>query len=405
MSATVLEDHALSRQWAAEWLAVMPQDKYCCLCCYVAIDLALLPAPTMQCPFCGSVPNETICQGGLRYLAGRRATMELRASETAAMEARDAAPRCDPPGLADVIGNVAAVAQIRTFLDAHKAWVKEFPKQVFPHILLSGAGGLGKTMLAEIIAREVKRPIHLEMGQSLNSPARVGDVLLSLKAGDVLFVDELHGTKPQSQEAFYRAMEDGFFVPIQKAGKPVVQPVRLPPFTLIGSTTDVWGLLPSFGQRFKYHVKLKRLTPGELADAMLQRALRKGWQLDAEAATIIGARAHGTPRLAIKLLDGCMAVAKASGESKVDAFIVHRTCELLEIDALGLDDEARRYLGYLAESSGPVRVNVLASRLDGLSRLTVERRIEPDLVYLGLITKGERGRVLTDAGREHLKER
>ena len=150
-------------------------------------------------------------------------------------------------------------------------------------------------------------------------------------------------------------------------------------------------------------MKLKRLTPGELADAMMQRAKRKGWELDAEAAAVIGARAHGTPRLAIKLFDGCMAVAKAGGENKVDAFIVHRTCEILEIDALGLDDEARRYLGYLAEASGPVRVNVLASKLDGLSRLTVERRLEPDLVYLGLILKGEKGRCLTELGRTHLK--
>jgi Holliday junction DNA helicase RuvB len=395
------EDHALSQQWAVEWLAVMPKEKYCCICCHVAIDLSSLPKPTMQCPFCAVVPSPEACQNGLNYLAKQRKVQDERAAMEALNTVEDA-PRCDPPGLDDVIGNGNAVAQIRIFIAAHKEWLKDFPKQPFPHMLLSGSGGLGKTMLAEIVAREVKRPIHLEMGQSLTTPSRIGDVLMSLKAGDILFVDECHGLKKQCQEALYRAMEDGVYVPIQKAGAPVVNPIHLPPFTLIGSTTDIWGLLPSFGQRFKYHVKLKRLSASELATAMLQRAKRKNWELDTEAATIIGARSHGTPRLAIKLFDGCMAVAKAGGESKVDAFIVRQTCEILEIDELGLDDEARRYLGYLSESNEPVRVNVLASKLDGLSRLTVERRIEPDLIWLGLIEKKENGRILTDAGRKHL---
>jgi Holliday junction DNA helicase RuvB len=198
-------------------------------------------------------------------------------------------------------------------------------------------------------------------------------------------------------------MEDGVVIPVTKAGASVSKPIKLPPFTLIGGTTDIWGLHEPLLQRFKYHVKLKRLTPGELADAMMQRAKRKGWELNAEAAAVIGARAHGTPRLAIKLFDGCMAVAKAGGENKVDAFIVHRTCEILEIDALGLDDEARRYLGYLAEANGePVRLNVLAMKLDGLSRRTVETKLECDLVWLGLIEKRNDGRILTEMGKKHL---
>ena len=119
---------------------------------------------------------------------------------------------------------------------------------------------------------------------------------------------------------------------------------------------------------------------------------------------MIGERSLGTPRLAIRLLDGCLATAKAQGKAEIDAGIVTMTCKLLEIDRLGLDDDARKYLGFLQEANGdPVRVNVLASRLDGLSRLTLERRIEPDLLYLGLIDKEEKGRVLTPAGREHLK--
>jgi len=392
----------LAQQLAAEWLAIDPAAHFPCWNCKKDIVLAAMPVPTADCPFCGFKPDDSVSRAGLEGLADRRQRAQAAAA-TEIVEAPAEAPRCDPPGLADVIGNSSAVAQIEVYLNAHQAWMKDFPKQPFPHILISGASGLGKSMLANIMARELERRyVHL-IGQALNNPRKVGELLLSLKAGDVLFIDELHGISKPCQEALYLAMEDGVVIPVTKAGASVSKPIKLPPFTLIGGTTDIWGLHEPLLQRFKYHVKLRRLTPGELADAMMQRAKRKGWELDAEAAAVIGARAHGTPRLAIKLFDGCMAVAKAGGENKVDAFIVHRTCEILEIDALGLDDEARRYLGYLAESSDPVRVNVLASKLDGLSRLTLERRIEPDLIFLNLITKTEHGRKLTEAGHAHLK--
>jgi Holliday junction DNA helicase RuvB len=263
----------------------------------------------------------------------------------------------------------------------------------------------GKTTLAQIIAREINRPIHFQMGQSLTSPGRVGDVLLSLKAGDILFIDEVHGLRPICQETLYRAMEDGVYIPIAKAGSPVVKPIHLPPFTLMGATTDIWGLLPPMLQRFKVSIRLKRLSADELAQAMLGRAVRAGLVLTPPAATMIGERSLGTPRLAIRLLDGCLATAKAQGKAEINAEIVTMTCRLLEIDRLGLDDDAQKYLGFLLDAGNdPVRVNVLASRLEGLSRLTLERRIEPDLIFLGLIDKKEKGRVLTAAGREHLRE-
>ena len=320
--------------------------------------------------------------------------------------------RCDPPGLDDVIGNAAAVRWIRVVLDAFRADVakldgrtKQAQSLPFPHTLWAGPAGVGKTTMAQIIAREIKRPIHFEMGQSLTSPARVGDVLMSLKGGDILFIDEIHGSRGPVQETLYRAMEDGIYVPVLKAGAAVVDPVRLPPFTVMGATTDEWGLLPPLLQRFKVHMRLERLTADELARAMLDRAKRQGWELTEEAAGMIGTRSHGTPRKAITLLDGCIAMAKASKGTVIDYSIVTLTCELLEIDSLGLDAVSRKYLGYLADGGGdPVRLNVLATRLDGLSRLTVERRIEPDLVHLGLVEKGMNGRRLTAEGKKYLQK-
>lgn len=318
--------------------------------------------------------------------------------------------RCDPPGLDDVIGNAAAVRWIRTVLAAFRADLDKLDGRTqaakslpFPHTLLSGPGGTGKTMISEIIGREIDRPIRLQMGQSLTSPARVGDVLLSLKAGDILYIDECHMKVP-CQETLYRAMEDRIYVPVRKAGAAVTDPIKLPPFTIIGSTTDEWALMPSMLQRFKVRVRMERLTAEEISQAMLDRAKRKGLVLTDEAAEMIGARSHGTPRLAIGLLDGCVATAKANGENAIDHAVVELTCDLLEIDRMGLDAVSRKYLGFLAESSSkPVRLNVLATRLDGLSRLTVERRIEPDLVWLGLIEKGADGRRLTPAGRDYLR--
>ena len=320
-------------------------------------------------------------------------------------------PQDAPPGLDDVIGNAPAVLHIRTALDAYKERVaaagdgrtKEAKAMTFPHTLLCSPSGCGKTMLAEIIAREVKRPLRIAMGQSLGNARRAGDFLLSLKPGDVLFIDELQGLVPAAQETFYRAMEGQVLMPIDKPGEPVRAPIPLPPFTLLGATTDEWRLLEPLLQRFRYKIRLDRMSDDELARAIAQRAERRGWSLATEAAVMIAQRAHGTPRLAVALLDGCMDVALAGKVKDLVPFIVERACEIFRLDALGLDSTERRYLQLLLKAHGePVRLNVIASQLDQLSRRTLEYRIEPTLIYLQLIEKRAEGRVLTERGTKYL---
>lgn len=386
----------LTENLAVEWVAVNPSAVRICSKCNAMFPIAQPGGPSVVCPTCGDTMPDALVTGLMKVLGDRRRRMAVEAALRPDVESDDDSPRCDPPGLGDVIGNAAAVQQIRVALDAHRAR----KTTMFPHILLTGPGGTGKTMLSEIIAREIDRPIRLQMGQSLNSPAKISEMLLSLKSGDVLYVDEAHGLKPQCQEALYRAMEDGIVVPV---GKKISKPVKLPAFTLIASTTDAWGLLPSLTQRFKYQIQLERMSAADLASAISQRAERKGWKVTAEAAGLIADRAHGTPRIAIALLDGAMDTALAGGATDIDAMIVQATCDLWRLDNLGLDSTARKYLQHLADANGPLRLNVLASKLEGLSRRTIEIRVEPELVYLGLITKESDGRRLTAAGKQHLK--
>ena len=403
-----IDPHPLADRLAADWSAENPDATMTCFSCdlsfpvqYLSVDITR--TPSLECPVCRYVPSEDACM----YTLKRRA--ELRAQAAAQQAEAEPAPeenRGAPPGLDDVIGNPGAVAQIRSLLDDFRVRQAEVDgrkaKVAFPHTLLAGPGGVGKTMLAEIIAREIKRPLRLQMGQSLGTPARVAEVLLSLKAGDLLFIDEVAGLKPQAQETLYRALEDGILVPIIKAGNPVVPPIKLPAFTLIGATTDAWCLMPSFCQRFEV-VHLGRLTNDELLEALGGVATKLGLSIKVEALAMLSERCLGTPRLAVQMLNRCVRTARTAGEKDITVAIVEKTAATWGIDRMGLDAVARKYLRCLEAAGGdPVRLNVLAAKLDGLSRRTVETRLEPDMVWLGLITKEATGRALTPAGRAFL---
>ena len=338
--------------------------------------------------------------------------LRQRAEKEAATVAAEVEPgRDDPPGLDDVIGNVQAVLQIRTAIEAYHARCalvdcRTKAKPVLPHFLLTGPSGLGKTTLAYIISREIKARVHLELGQTLNNPAKVCEVLRSLKAHDILFIDEIHGMSNQSQESLYLAMEDRILIPPTRAGKPSNEskPIRLPPFTLIGATTDAWGLLPPLQRRFRYRVRLMRMSSDELSRAMMKRADKKGIKMDEAAAKLIGERALGRPGMAVNLLDMCADTAVAQKSDLVTEDIVEITCGVWLIDRRGLDRDSTDYLRCLGDATGPRRLNVIAAMMEGLAKTTLERNVEPDLLYLGLISKLPNGRILTDAGREYVRK-
>jgi Holliday junction DNA helicase RuvB len=374
---------------------------------------------SLDCINCGAETTEESARGTLRYINERIEAAQAEERKAAERDRRERAARnakaakaakakSPPPKLDDVIGNPAAVMQIRTVLDAfiERKTAPEAPDwMALPHTLLCGPAGMGKTMLSRIVAKEIGAKMHLQMGQTLKNPGLVGELLLALEPGDVLFIDEIHGLKPQCQEALYLAMEDGILVPAARKGHAADKPVALPPFTIIGATTDEWALLPSLCRRFQYRIRLQRLTPAELAEAITGLAKRGKLEIEPEAANLIGHRALGTPGLAIVLLERCADTAIAQGGKPITREIVMLTCQIWEMDSFGLDRQARNYLAFLREAGGePVRLNVLSAKMDSLSRRTVETKIEPDLVWLGLIEKLPNGRIITASGLEHLRK-
>jgi holliday junction DNA helicase RuvB len=309
-----------------------------------------------------------------------------------------------PPTLDHVIGNKRVVRQIRTALDAYfndRATVSVHSEPpALAHILLVGPAGLGKSMLSGIIARELGTQLHEELGQNLSTPGHLHGLLMLAESGDCIFVDEVHELHPLVQTALYRAVEEGkLFIPTRGGER---QNISLPPLTLISATTDEWALSKPLRDRFKIILRLEHYSETELENLLQQRVHRLGWSVSDDALKGIAARGRGTPRLAMRLLESARRMTRALDETEITVANLTLTCNIEEIDTIGLDSLEQQYLTMLKEES-PLRLNILATRL-GLPTRTIEKIVESDLIRLGLVSKDDSGRILTAAGREHLKK-
>lgn len=301
------------------------------------------------------------------------------------------------PTLNHVIGQQRAVRVLRTALDAYfNDRAVNGAVDAFPHLLLTGPAGTGKTLLSEIVARELCTNLHTELAQNIKAPGKVHGLMLMLEPGDVLFLDELHELSPTTQVTLYRALEERMLFLGNSR-----EAIELPPFTLIGATTDEHLLTRSMRDRFRILLRLTHYSDKETFQLVTQRAKRLGWAIHDDAVRAIAIRSRGTPRLAVRFLESSRRMASASAEEWITPEHVELMCEIEEIDALGLDAVEQRYLRLLRESEGPVRLNVLATHL-GLPRRTIEHVFEPDLMRLGLVTKTDLGRILTPKGVSHL---
>lgn len=297
------------------------------------------------------------------------------------------------PTLNHVVGQTTAVAVLRTAIDSYfYERSKVGDKQAFPHTLLTGPSGTGKTLLSEMISRELCVNLHSELAQNLKTQEHVHGLLMMLEAGDCLFLDECHQLK--HQVTLYRALEEGKLF----LGKRHV--VKLPPFCLISATTHEFHLHRSTLQRFSIQLRLTHYSDDEMYQLLRQRAKRLGWMVEDDAVQKIAARSRGVARLGVRMLEASKRTASADATDTITSAHVERMCTESQIDSLGLDAVEQHYLRILREGDGPVRLNVIATHL-GVPRRSVET-LEEDFIRLGLITKSDKGRMLTPKGIEHL---
>ncbi len=309
----------------------------------------------------------------------------------------DAALR--PKALDEFVGQQAARENLRVFIDAARG-----RGDVLDHVLFFGPPGLGKTTLAQIVAREMGVGFRATSGPVIAKSGDLAALLTNLEDGDVLFIDEIHRLNPAVEEVLYPAMEDRALDLMIGEG-PSARSVRidLPRFTLVGATTRQGLLTTPLRDRFGIPVRLQFYTVGELTRVVTRAAGLLGLGIATDGATEVAKRARGTPRIAGRLLRRVRDFANVAGVEIVDARTADAALNRLEVDAKGLDAMDRRYLTMIADvyRGGPVGVETLAA---GLSepRDTIEEVIEPYLIQIGMIARTARGRCLNAGGWKHL---
>ena len=304
-----------------------------------------------------------------------------------------------PKTLDEFVGQRAARENLRVFIEAAKS-----RGDALDHVLFFGPPGLGKTTLAQIIARELGVGFRATSGPVIAKSGDLAALLTNLDDGDVLFIDEIHRLSPAVEEVLYPAMEDRALDLMIGEG-PSARSVRidLPKFTLVGATTRQGLITTPLRDRFGIPVRLTFYTVEELEKVVRRAASLLGLVLTEDGSTEIARRSRGTPRIAGRLLRRVRDFAHSAGDAKVDAKVADGALTRMEVDELGLDAMDRRYLTMIADiyKGGPVGVETLAA---GLSepRDTIEEVIEPYLIQLGLIARTARGRCLNGRGWTHL---
>jgi holliday junction DNA helicase RuvB len=304
-----------------------------------------------------------------------------------------------PKRLAEFTGQAQARENLSVFIQAAKA-----RGEALDHVLFSGPPGLGKTTLAQIVARELGVNFRSTSGPVLAKAGDLAAILTNLEPRDVLFIDEIHRLNPAVEEILYPAMED-FELDLVIGEGPSARSVKitLAPFTLVGATTRSGLITTPLRDRFGIPVRLNFYTADELLSIVERGARVLGLNLTTEGAREIAGRARGTPRIAGRLLKRVRDFASVANQNVVDAKIADAALTRLEVDKRGLDAFDRRYLKLIAENfgGGPVGVETIAAAL-GEARDAIEETIEPFLLQQGFVQRSPRGRILTANAFTHL---
>ncbi len=298
-----------------------------------------------------------------------------------------------PKHFDEYIGQSSLKSTLKISIEAAKK--RELP---LDHILFYGPPGLGKTTLATVIATEMNSNIKITSAPALERPRDIIGILMSLKAGDVLFIDEIHRLNKISEEILYPAMED-FYLDMTTGKSQTLKSIRIPipKFTLIGATTKAGALSGPLRDRFGIIHRLEFYTEEELTQVIKRTAQILDIEIDEEGAKAIAKRSRGTPRIANRLVKRVRDYAIVKSNGSIDEKTANKALDILQIDKFGLDNTDRALLNLIAEkySGGPVGIETLATAL-GEDTKTIEDVYEPYLLQQGYIQRTPRGRKLTE---------
>lgn len=305
-----------------------------------------------------------------------------------------------PHALSEFIGERPFLENLRIFLQAARE-----RGEPLDHTLFYGPPGLGKTTLAHILAQEMGTRLHTTSGPALQRPADLAGLLTQLKAGDVLFIDEIHRLHPSIEEYLYSAMEDYRLDIVIDAGPHArTLQLRLQPFTLVGATTRLGLLTAPLVARFGITIHVEYYSQAELAQIVLRSARLLGLSIEAGAAWAIARRSRGTPRTANRLLRRVRDFAQVGGEPCITAEVAEKALSALRIDPAGLEDLDKKLLLTLIErfGGGPTGLQTLAVAI-GEEAETLEEVYEPYLIMEGFLERTPRGRRALPRAYEHFQ--
>lgn len=315
------------------------------------------------------------------------------------MEEESAELSLRPRFLAEYIGQSQAKENLKIYIEAAK-----LRKEALDHVLLYGPPGLGKTTLSNIIANELGVNIRTTSGPAIERPGDLAAILTNLQQGDVLFIDEIHRLHRTVEEVLYPAMED-YALDIMIGKGPSARSVRLdlPAFTLIGATTRAGLLSAPLRDRFGVVSRLEYYTVDELSYIVSRASDILQVCIVGEAATEIGKRSRGTPRIANRLLKRVRDFAQVRGDGIITLEIAQTALRLIRVDDLGLDEIDHKMLRAIVTSfrGGPVGLDTIAATI-GEESQTIEDVYEPYLLQIGFLQRTPRGRVVTPQAYRHL---